>query len=387
MISLRGAAVTPTGVVPDAIVTVAGDRIASVRPATDADAAAGERFAWILPGFVDIHNHGGAGGSFPDSDLAGCRTAARHHRAHGTTTLLASLVSAPGAHLVRQTAVLADLADEGEIDGVHLEGPFVNKCRCGAQDPAAIIPGDPDLLARVAEAGRGWLRSVTFAPETAHALELVNVCSHYGMVASLGHTDADFDATLAVLEHAERLGVTVTATHLFNAMPPIHHRAPGAAAAMLDAAALGRMVVELVADGVHLHDRTVDLVWDTVTPTNAVFVTDAMSAAGMADGAYELGDLHVTVTGGIARLTTTDGTQGSIAGGTSRLLEQVQRHIRRGRDIAQAAAMAATTGAKVLGLADRGSIVAGNRADLVCLDADLKLAKVLWRGAEPPSAQ
>ena len=159
-------------------------------------------------------------------------------------------------------------------------------------------------------------RSVTFAPETAHALELVNVCSHYGLVASLGHTDADFDTTLAVLDYAERLGVPVTATHLFNAMPPIHHRAPGAAAAMLDAAALGRMVVELVADGVHLHDRTVDLVWDTVTPTNAVFVTDAMSATGMADGAYELGDLHVTVTGGIARLTTTDGTQGSIAGGT-----------------------------------------------------------------------
>ncbi|MDO4686514.1 MAG: amidohydrolase family protein, partial [Corynebacterium sp.] len=302
MTSYRGRVVTPNGVIQDGIVEVTGDRITGVRPAQSTDTVA-QSAAWILPGFVDVHNHGGAGEGFPSSDLAGCRKAARHHRSHGSTTLLASLVSAPGEHLVNQAAILADLADEGEIDGVHMEGPFVNISRCGAQDPAAIIPGDPELLARVARAGRGWLKTVTFAPETDHALELVDTCAEFGIVASLGHTDADFQTTLAVLRHAEQVGVTVTATHLFNAMPPIHHREPGATAAMIHAAAARRMFVELIADGVHLDDNIVDLVWDTVGAENAVFVTDSMAAAGMSDGAYVLGDLAVTVSDGVARLT------------------------------------------------------------------------------------
>lgn len=385
MMKLQGTVVTPDGVRANTVVTVVDDRITEVRPAGTSDSDASHH-AWILPGFVDLHNHGGAGFGFPNADRAGCRAAARHHRAHGTTTLLASLVSAPGEQLVSQTSVLADLADEGEIDGIHMEGPFINHCRCGAQDPAAIIPGDPALFAKVARAGRGWLKSITFAPETDHAFELLEVCAEHGVVASLGHTDADFDVTLSVLERAERLGVPVTATHLFNAMPPVHHRAPGAAAAMIDAAATGRMVVELVADGVHLHDCTVDLVWDAVHPASAAFVTDAMAAAGTADGDYVLGDLRVTVASGVARLTTTDGSLGAIAGGTSRLLDQVQRHLRRGRDVAEVAALAATTGARVLGLSDRGSIAVGNRADVVCLGTDLELEQVLWRGAQLPAA-
>ncbi|WJZ02968.1 N-acetylglucosamine-6-phosphate deacetylase [Corynebacterium freiburgense] len=384
MTTYRGQIVTPQGILEDGIISIEADRITELRPAQPTDALE-TTSAWILPGFVDVHNHGGAGEGFPTSDLEGCRKAARHHRAHGSTTLLASLVSASGDHLANQTALLADLADQGEIDGVHMEGPFVNTLRCGAQDPAAIIPGDPMLLARVARAGRGWLKTVTFAPETDHALELIDVCAEHGIVASLGHTDADFDTTIRVLAHAERMGVTATATHLFNAMPQIHHRAPGAAAAMIDAAATRRMIVELVADGVHLHDRTVDLIWDTVGCEQAVFVTDSMAAAGMSDGAYVLGDLAVTVSQGIARLTTSDGTVGAIAGGTSRLSDQVRRHVQRGRSIEEAVVMAATTGAKLLNYSDRGALAIGNRADVIFTNNDLRPVKVLHCGVETPA--
>ena len=162
----RGKVLTNSGLLDDALVVTLRDRISDIRPAGDYNGPA-TTAEYILPGLIDLHNHGGAGEGFPTSTLNGCRRAARHHRAHGTTTLLASLVSAPGDHLVEQTALLADLADEGEIDGVHMEGPFVNSVRCGAQDPAAIIPGDPELFERLAQnhhvcAGnrkRGWAAS------------------------------------------------------------------------------------------------------------------------------------------------------------------------------------------------------------------------------------
>ena len=195
----RGKVLTNSGLLDDALVVTLRDRISDIRPAGDYNGPA-TTAEYILPGLIDLHNHGGAGEGFPTSTLNGCRRAARHHRAHGTTTLLASLVSAPGDHLVEQTALLADLADEGEIDGVHMEGPFVNSVRCGAQDPAAIIPGDPELFERVAKAGRGWLKTITFAPETANVDGLLRVCATYDVVASLGHTDADFDTTLSVID-------------------------------------------------------------------------------------------------------------------------------------------------------------------------------------------
>lgn len=382
MTSYLGDILTPIGMLHDALLTTHGDRITAVHPAgtySSEQAAAATSAAYILPGLVDLHNHGGAGESFPTSTLTGCARAAAHHHAHGTTTLLASLVSAPGAHLINQTAVLAELADAGEIDGIHLEGPFINALRCGAQDPTAIIPGDPELFTQIVRAGRGWVKTITFAPDTANVDGLLEVCAEHRIVASLGHTDADFDTTMAVVDKATRMGVTVTATHLFNAMPQLHHRDPGAAAALIDAAAIERCFVELVADGVHLRDRTVDLIWDVVGTSHAMFVTDAMAAAGMRDGDYTLGDMQVTVADGVARLTQDEGV-GAIAGGTSRLLDQVRRHVHRGRPLEQSIMLAATTAARVLGLSDRGSIAVGNRADLMLCDENLHATRVIRAG-------
>lgn len=376
---LTGDILTPAGVLTHHTLTIdEAGVIASIAPAaadTPADAAL------ILPGLADIHTHGGAGESFPTSTAEGCAVAAHHHRSHGSTTLLASLVSGPGDHLVRQTALLADLAEDDLIDGIHAEGPFVNPGRCGAQDPRAIIPGDPALFTRICEAGRGQLKSITFAPETAHARELVDICADYGVIASLGHTDADFSVTADLIAYAATKQVTVTATHLFNAMPPIHHRNPGAAAALISAATRALASVELVADGVHLDDHTVEMILDTVGADGVTFVSDAMGAAGQADGDYILGDLAVTVSGGVARLTTTDGSEGAIAGGTSCVMDQVKRHLAAGRDLTEVLT-AATTGHRLLGYTDRGYLAVGARADLILTDRDATQLRV-YRGGRP----
>ncbi|GAB2518683.1 N-acetylglucosamine-6-phosphate deacetylase [Corynebacterium atrinae] len=372
-----GKLATSRGVVPHARIAIEGTEIAGIDPLPgNADDGA----LTFVPGFVDIHNHGGLRGSFPTATAEEARIAAEYHRAHGTTTMLASLVSATEESILAQVPVLAVLCDEGILAGIHLEGPFVNSCRCGAQDPAAIIPGDPGLLDRAARAGRGHVRQITFAPETANAHALLEVCAAHNIIVSLGHTDASFEQTRDFIRDAVAAGTTVTATHLFNAMPPLHHRAPGAAAALIAAAAEGIASVELIADGVHLADGTVDLVMNSVGDA-AFFVTDAMQAAGMEDGEYNLGTLDVVVAGGVARLATADGSEGSIAGGTSTLADQFARHYARGVDLPTLVAATSTTAARVLGLGDRaGHLAAGAQADMVGLDAEGNVVVVVAAG-------
>ena len=147
---------------------------------------------------------------------------------------------------------------------MHLEGPFINASRCGAQDPAAIIPGDPALFERIYAAARGTVRSMTLAPETAHFDELLAAMRRHDVLPSLGHTDADAATTVGA--HRRCRGGPITATHLFNGMPALHHRSPGPVAACLAAAGRGEMVVELIADGVHFAPETVAMVFDTVGP-------------------------------------------------------------------------------------------------------------------------
>lgn len=373
-----GRAVTPEGVLPDAYVAWADGVITEVRPATADDRGAGAGGGpsssdarapdpLILPGFVDVHDHGAVGHGFPTSDAEGCAAAAAHHRRWGTTTLFASTVSALPDDLARQVAVLAEVADDGHVDGIHLEGPFINACRCGAQDPRAIVPGDPDALEMILDAGRSHVRAITLAPETDRIDDLLRVCAERGLVASFGHTDAGYDATARAIGAATDLGLTVTATHLFNAMPRVHHREPGAAGALLAASARGEAIVELIADGVHLSDSMVDLVRATTGTSGITLVSDAMAAAGMPDGDYVLGTLPVIVSDGVARLKV-DGETGAIAGGTSTIHDQVLRMLRRGIDPADVAQMASATGAKAAGFADRGTISVGKRADLLLCD-------------------
>lgn len=333
---------------------------------------------FITPGLADLHNHGGAGFSFPTSDLEGCRAAARHHRSFGSTTLLASTVSQKREVLLPQLDILATLAENDELDGIHAEGPFVNACRCGAQDPDAIVPGDPDFFADMLEAARGQLRSITIAPETAHAHEIVDACAADNVIVSLGHTDADFSVTTELIRYALQRGATVTATHLFNAMPPFHHRDPGPIAAFLDAAATDNVYLELIADSVHLHNHTVATVAHSVGFPAVSFVSDAMGAAGKADGDYVLGALAVTVKDGVARLTTSDGSEGAIAGGTSRVSDQVRIQANAGLPLPQIL-LGATSGHALVGCEHRATVSEGP-AGFIVWNRDLSVREVYREG-------
>ncbi|MEV0062662.1 amidohydrolase family protein [Nocardia sp. NPDC050718] len=375
---------TPTGEIADGVVEFTDGRISWVGAAAGYPAAAQLPSAsdeLVLPGLIDVHCHGGGGFGFPNADGAGARVAAANHRGQGTTGLLGSLVSAQPEVLIQQAELLADLVDDGVLLGVHLEGPFINACRCGAQDPAAIIPGDPELFERIYAASRGTVRSMTLAPETAHFEELLVAMRRNDVLPSLGHTDADAATTAARI--ADAAGGPITATHLFNGMPALHHRSPGPVGACLAAAGRGDMVLELIADGVHLAPETVAMVFDTVGPEQIALVSDAMAAAGLGDGDYQLGALDVRVRDGVARLATEDGTQGAIAGGTARLLEVLRWTVRNaGVPLVNAVTAATRTPARVLGLDDRGVLAVGMRADLLVTDQSLQPRRVFLAGTE-----
>lgn len=394
-LALRGTAVLEQGLVPDALVLCAGERILWAGPAAHApaellpeDSRVLEHDGLILPGLVDLHCHGGGGASFPDSEGAEEMLAAvLEHRRHGTTSLVASLVTADAATLREKVAQLAGLHRDGEIAAIHLEGPFLSEARRGAQNPAHLTDGDPALVRELAEIAGGALATMTVAPESAGADEVIDVLAGSGAVPSLGHTDGGsaemtraVDRSIAALRRRRGRSPLPTATHLFNGMRPIHHRDPGPALAALDAASRGEMVVEVIADGVHLDARTVAHVFSIAAEDHVVLVTDAMAAAGMADGRYRLGALDVTVEAGVATLTE----GGAIAGGTAHLVEVLRLAVlEAGVELVAAVRAASTVPARVLGLEDEiGSLAAGRRADVLMVDRALRPVTVLRGGQE-----
>ncbi len=385
VLALRGRVVGPDRVHDDGLVLCRDGRVEWVGAVADAPADGPELPAsrgWtLLPGLVDVHCHGGGGAGFPDGDPDGVRVAAAFHRAHGTTTLLGSLVSAPIRELDSRLRLLADLVDEGVLAGIHLEGPFLSAARCGAQNPGALVPGDPQALSTWLELGRGTVCSMTLAPETAYAATLVDLLAGAGAVVSIGHTDADSAMTTTLIDHAVGVGARVSATHLFNGMPPMHHRSPGPVGACLAAAGRGDLVAELVGDGVHLHDDTVAAVLDLVGPDQVALVTDAMAAAGQPDGRYVLGGRAVDVRGGVARLAGEEPQeQRSIAGGTARLIDVVRRAAAH-HGLHAAVTAASASPARLLGIDHRvGSLRAGLAADVLVTDDDLVPVGVLVHG-------
>ncbi len=393
---LYGTLVSDGAVQHDAAVAVADGRIAYAGPAAGFAPDAG-RFgdvpalqlppgALILPGLVDLHCHGAFGGDFPSAEEAPVRRAIDFLHRAGTTTLLASLVTASREALLRGVALHARLSADGLLAGIHLEGPFLAPARCGAQDPEFLRDPDPELLAELAAAAAGTLATMSFAPELPGADALVRSLAGYGVVPSLGHTDCDDATAAAALRSAgralragpRRRGPRPTVTHLFNGMPPLHHRAPGAAAACLRSAAAGEAVLELVADGTHLDPAVVALVFQLAGAGNIALVTDSMAAAGLPDGAYSLGRAAVTVSAGVARLES----GGMLAGGTATLLEVVRRTVAAGVPLPDAVRAATAVPAAVLGLdTEIGSLRAGLRADAVVVNSALGLSRVM-RGGE-----
>jgi N-acetylglucosamine-6-phosphate deacetylase len=376
-----GRVVTPDGVLAPGWIQTSGTQIEAVAPG-DPQGQAGNATdvhgQWILPGFVDMHAHGGGGTSFTGGTAQDARAAAAFHLAHGTTSIVASLVTAPLGELEQRAALLAPLAAEAVLAGLHLEGPFLSPARCGAQDPRHMLLPDPAAFERLRAAAAGHLKVITIAPELPGALELITMAADAGVTAAVGHTDA----TAAVTAAAVDAGAT-HATHLFNGMRPPHHREPGPAGALLDR---DEVSCEVIADGVHLHDTMIRLTARMAGPGRLVLITDAMAAAGVPDGRYRLGSRRVSVAGGVARLIDDDGRPGSIAGSTATMASVVRRAVAAGLPVPDVAAAASTTPARVLGLADRlGALRPGLAANLVICDDDLAVRAVMLRGRWLPA--
>ncbi|AXJ09484.1 N-acetylglucosamine-6-phosphate deacetylase [Arthrobacter sp. PM3] len=394
---LRGALLTDGDRTGEAVVAVAGGRIAYAGPAAGYDASqtpdaeelplpAGTS---LLPGLVDLHCHGAAGGGFPAGDEQACREAVQFLHRSGTTSLLASLVTASGDDLVQSLRILRVLASEGLIAGVHAEGPFLSAARCGAQNPRWLRDPDPELLGLMLAAAGGTLRTMTYAPELPGAADLLRMLTDHGVTPSLGHTDADARLTAESLtEVADLIGGAAaggrfgpharpTVTHLFNGMPPLHHRSPGPAGACLRLAAAGTVVVELIGDGVHLDPETVRMVFGLAGAANIALVTDSMAATGLPDGDYGLGPSDVVVRDGVATLKS----DGALAGSTATLLDVVRTTIAAGVSPVDAVLAATLVPARVLGLDNEiGALRAGMRADILAVDAGFERVAVLRGG-------
>ena len=315
---------------------------------------------YILPGFLDLHVHGGLGADAMEGKEAVLRMA-RFHLQHGTTGLLATTVTAPPEDLRRALSGIAEAMAECEaLLGAHLEGPFLSPKRLGAQPPFPQKP-DPALMEDLLALAP--VRVVTLAPELPGALELVRLLVGRGVRVQLGHTAVGYEEALHALEAG-----AVGFTHLFNAMTPLHHRAPGVAGLALERG----LWAELIPDGLHVHPAALRLALKSVP--GLYFVTDAVAAAGMPDGVYPLGAHQVEKRGEGVWLGE------SLAGSTLTMDQALRKLVAFGLSLEEAARRLSTYPARYLGLKDRGEIAPGKRADLLVLGEDLRVEAVYLGG-------
>ncbi|WP_156725368.1 N-acetylglucosamine-6-phosphate deacetylase [Streptomyces apocyni] len=370
---LTGARVVlPTGTVADGRVIVdERGRIAGHVP--DGTPTVDLSGHWVVPGFVDIHNHGGGGASFTSGTVDDVLRGVRTHREHGTTTLVASTVTGDMDFLAQRAGFLSELSEQGDIAGIHFEGPFIAPCRKGAHSEKLLRDPDPAEVRKLIDAARGTAKMVTLATELPGGVDSVRLLAEHGVIAAVGHTDATYEQTVEAID----AGATV-ATHLYNAMPGLGHRAPGPIAALLEDE---RVTVELINDGTHLHPAALELAFHRAGAGRVAFITDAMDAAGFGDGRYMLGPLEVEVKDSVARLVSADG-EGSIAGSTLTLDRAFKRAVTiDGLPVGDVVRAISANPAKLLGLDDRiGSLEAGKDADLVVLDEAFDLKGVMRQG-------
>lgn len=350
-----------------AVSTTAGAPEPAVGPETEVRDLAGD---YLVPGFVDMHVHGGGGAAFSAGQADQALVAARFHLGHGTTTIVASTVTSELSVLEHHIGELSGLVQDGVLAGLHLEGPFISKDRCGAHDPDLLRAPAREDLERLLRAGAGSVRMVTLAPELDHGMDAVRLLTDAGVIAAIGHTDATYDQTRQAIDLGAPVG-----THVFNAMRPVHHREPGPVTALLEQE---QVIGEVVNDGIHVHPSVVSLMFSAAGAHRVALITDAIVAAGMADGEYPLGPLTVRVRDGEARLAEGD----SLAGSTLTMDAALRNTVHlAGVPLVDAVVSASLTPARALGLADRiGSIEVGKQADLVVLDQDLCVRAVLRNG-------
>jgi N-acetylglucosamine-6-phosphate deacetylase len=347
---------TPVVIVEDSLITRLGSREAVEVPTN----AVLRKFpgAVLAPGFVDIHIHGSAGYDVMQGDRKGLETMATFLARRGVTSFLATTVTAERSALLAAVERLAEQIHDWPSEsamatpfGIHMEGPWISKVRCGVHPAASIENPSLEMFDRYYRAANGHLRLITIAPELPGATEVVREAVKRGVRISLGHTDGEVrDADAAI-----RAGAT-HATHTFNAMRPLNHREPGVLGRVLESKATS---AEIIADGIHVDPVVIELFLRCKGADRAVLVTDAISAAGMPDGKYRLGTFEVTVTGDRCEL------DGKLAGSVL-TLERAVRNVMQysGWNLGQSVRLATANPARVVGEPKRGTLTAGTRADI-----------------------
>ncbi|MCK9861528.1 N-acetylglucosamine-6-phosphate deacetylase [Paenibacillus sp. ATY16] len=327
--------------------------------------------AWLLPGFIDVHVHGGFGGDFMDANEESYDTITKFHASQGTTGMLATTVTASQeaieAVFQATSAYMKKDMPYAPLLGVHLEGPFISLKWIGAQNPAFLSPPRIDWLEDWTARYPGILKLLTLAPENEGAIDAIKWLSDHNVVVACGHTDATFE----VMTQAAEAGLT-HAVHTYNAMRPLHHREPGTVGAVLTD---DRIYAELIADGHHVHPGAIKLLASSKPEDKLILITDAISAAGRPDGLYDLGGLPVIVKDGVARLQ-----EGNLAGSSLTMINAFRYMLENsGLSVHEISRYASANPARQLGLFERtGSIAVGKQADLVLAEPDFGKVRSTW---------
>lgn len=331
----------------------------------------------ISPGFIDIHIHGAGGADTMDGTTEALSTMATTLPAEGTTSFLATTITQEKDAIEQALKNAAHYYDhhnnvgKAEVLGIHLEGPFLNVKRAGAQPKNQIIPPDIDLFKKWQTESKNLIKLVTLAPEEENALELIRYLRQNDIVASIGHSDASY------LEVQEAVNAGAThVTHLYNGMREMHHREPGVVGAAL---LFEELIVEIIADGIHVRPEMIKLALQSKGTDGMVLVTDSMRAKCLKNGQYDLGGHDVTVKDGMALLD-----DGTLAGSILKMKDSVQNimnftHI----SLLEAIRLAAVNPAKQLNIFDRkGSINVGKDADIIILNEQLEVVITICRGVQ-----
>ena len=382
-------AFTPQHEITDAVILIDGEKIAAVGPRGEVAVPASARqyhrqdFS-VVPGFIDVHIHGAAGCDVMDSSEQALAVITRGVSTHGTTSLLATTVTASeestrgaveavAAWMQRPasegTRSISSDISSAEILGVHFEGPFISRARRGVHPEQWIMSPSISLFQRLLAAAKGTARILTLAPELPGAPELIAEALREGVIVSLGHTDASYAEAMAAISCGAR-----HAAHVFNAMRPFAHRETGVLGAILTSPGVS---AELIADGVHVDDAAIRILLGTKGPQGLILVSDGTAATGMPDGKYRLGTQEVSVAGGVVR-----NAEGKLAGSTLTLDRALRHMVALGIPLREVLPMLTSNPARLLGLkASKGCLDAGADADLVLLDDQLQVSGVMTRGA------
>jgi N-acetylglucosamine-6-phosphate deacetylase len=375
--------ITPQREIRDAAVIVEGGRIAAVGPRNEVTVPTGAKHVdargiTLIPGFVDVHIHGAGGRDVMEATPEALNAVAATLARGGTTSFLATTVTAAQDALCQSAAGIAKYIStqsnngaaakqRAEILGIHFEGPFISPARRGVHPAEWIAASSPTLLARMLESAAGTARILTLAPEIPGGLDLIDAARKAGLVVALGHTDATYEQAMDAIAHGAR-----HAAHVFNAMRPFSHRDTGVLGAVLTSP---QVTAELIADGVHVDEAAMKLLVSS-KPKAVILVSDGTAATGMPDGKYRLGNFDVQVAGGVVR-----NSEGKLAGSALTLDRALRNIVALGVPIDEAVRMLTLYPARVLGLDSRKGVIAtGADADLVFLDSKLQISRVVTRG-------